>query len=59
MAFVEFAVFAEFDTIKWVFDNSMNAIVSFVFSIFLRNLRECWANNWELWGKNHRKWNAG
>ena len=49
MAFVEFA---EFDTIKWVFDNSMNAIVSFVFSIFLRNLRE-------LWGKNHRKWNAG
>ena len=51
MAFVEFAVFAEFDTIKLFFDNSMNAIVSFllfVLSIFLRKLRVCWANNWAL-----------
>ena len=51
MAFVDFGGFVEFDTIKWVFDNSMNVILSFllfVLSIFLRKLKEFWENNWAL-----------
>ena len=48
MAFVEFGGFSGFDTIKWVFDNSMNVILSFVLSIFLRKLKEFWENNWAL-----------